>query len=208
MSRSIRLLVFALLGFGLLLPGVAAAHEHGTIGQYEFVVGFINEPAFEGEQNGLWVKVTDTSSNTPVENLADILKARVIFGNQELDLNLKPAWDEKGVYTADFYPTMAGDYTFQLTGTVADTSIDERFTSSPEGFDSVKSSDALQFPTKVLSPAEVSTEVAAAQSTARTALWLGGIGLALGIVGTLAALSALRSRRTPASTAEPTIICT
>ena len=195
MSRSIRtLLGFALL-CAFLLPVVASAHEHRAVGNYEFVVGFINEPAFEGEQNGIWVQITDKATQTPVENLADTLKAQVIYGAEQLDLALEPAWNEKGVYTADFYPTAAGDYTFRFYGDIAGTTIDEKFTSSPEGFSSVQATSALQFPAKVPAATELSAELAAARSSARTSMILGGAGLALGLVSLGVAASALRGRR-------------
>ncbi len=207
MSRSSRTawsVLIALLA-AILLPLVASAHEHRDVGKYEFVVGFKNEPAFEGEQNGVYVEITEKASGRPVENLAETLKAQVIFGDQQRDLALQPAWGEKGVYTSDFYPTSAGDYTFRFTGEIEGTAIDEKFTSSPDGFDSVKATSALQFPASVPTANEVAVQLAAAQSTARTATILGGAGLALGIVSTIAALLALRGRRSATETREATV---
>ncbi len=199
MKRSLRTLIAVALLSALLLPVAASAHEHRDVGQYKFVVGFINEPAFEGEQNGIWVSITDKTTQTPMENLAETLKAQVIYGEQQLDLALEPAWNEKGVYTADFYPTSAGDYTFRFFGDINGTAIDETFTSSPEGFSSVQPTTALQFPAKVPAATELRSELAAALSMARTATILGGAGLAFGLISLLAALGALRGRRTPAA---------
>ncbi len=134
-----------------------------------------------------------------MENLAETLKAQVIYGEQQLDLALEPAWNEKGVYTADFYPTAAGDYTFRFFGDINGTAIDETFTSSPEGFSSVQPTSALQFPAKVPAATVLRSELAAALSMARTATILGGAGLAFGLISLLAALGALRGRRTPAA---------
>ncbi len=199
MKRSLRTLIAVALLSALLLPVAASAHEHRDVGQYKFVVGFINEPAFEGEQNGIWVSITDKTTQTPMENLAETLKAQVIYGEQQLDLALEPDWNEKGVYTADFYPTSAGDYTFRFFGDVNGTAIDETFTSSPEGFSSVQPTTALQFPAKVPAATELRSELAAALRMARTATILGGAGLAFGLISLLAALGALRGRRTPAA---------
>lgn len=199
MKRSLRTLIAVALLSALLLPVAASAHEHRDVGQYKFVVGFINEPAFEGEQNGIWVSITDKTTQTPMENLAETLKAQVIYGEQQLDLALEPAWNEKGVYTADFYPTSAGDYTFRFFGDINGTAIDETFTSSPEGFSSVQPTTALQFPAKVPAATELRSELAAALRMARTATILGGAGLAFGLISLLAALGALRGRRTPAA---------
>ncbi|MDP9313166.1 MAG: hypothetical protein M3R24_20165 [Chloroflexota bacterium] len=199
MKRSLRTLIAVALLSALLLPVAASAHEHRDVGQYKFVVGFINEPAFEGEQNGIWVSITDKTTQTPMENLAETLKAQVIYGEQQLDLALEPAWNEKGVYTADFYPTSAGDYTFRFFGDINGTAIDETFTSSPEGFSRVQPTTALQFPAKVPAATELSAELAAARSMALTATILGGASLAFGLISLLAALGALRGRRTPAA---------
>jgi hypothetical protein len=190
------------------MPLVASAHEHRDVGKYEFVVGFMNEPAFEGEQNGVWVQITEKATSRPVENLAETLKAQVIFGDQQRDMTLKPAWGEKGVYTADFYPTSSGDYTFRFMGEIEGTTVDEKFTSSPDGFNSVQPISELQFPAKVPTANEAATQIAAAQSTARTATILGGAGLALGLVSTIVALLALRGRGTTSGTREATVVRT
>ncbi len=208
MLRSIRTLIGIALLSTFLLPVVASAHEHRDVDKYEFVVGFINEPAFEGEQNGIWVQITEKATQTPVENLANTLKAQFIYGENQLDLTLEPAWNEKGVYTADFYPTAPGDYTFRFFGDIAGTAIDEKFTSSPEGFSSVQPTTALQFPAKVPAATELSSELAAARSTARTATILGGAGLALGLFSLITALTALRGRRANAPQSERSVVRT
>ena len=203
MSRVLRTFLFvAALCALCFMPLVASAHEHRVVGQYEFVVGFLHEPAFEGEQNGLWVKITDKATGQPVEKLADTLKAQIIFGDQQRELALEPAFGQKGVYTADFYPTAAGDYTFHFFGTIAGAPVNEKFTSSPSGFDSVKSATELQFPVKVPAATQLSaqladtqSQLAAAQSTAHTALLLGGGGLGLGFLALIGVLVALRGRR-------------
>jgi hypothetical protein len=150
----------AVLGCALLiaLPFTVGAHESRTIadGKYQVVVGFINEPVFAGDKSGLEFWVTDVSKatpsagdeaeGTPVEGLAETLKAEVIFEDQTMELPLEAAFDEPGGYESVFFPMEAGDYTFRIYGTIGDTEIDESFTSSPEGFDAVKDPAPLQFP--------------------------------------------------------------
>ena len=190
----VRFAPLALLFALLIVPAVASAHEHRDVGTYEFVVGFKNEPAFENEQNGIWVEITDKASGAPVENLAETLKAQVIFGSQTRDMTLKPAWGEKGVYISDFYPTAAGDYTFRFFGDINGTPIDEKFTSAPDGFNSVQPVTELQFPTKIASASEMSTQLAAAQRTAQIAMGLGVAGLGLGTLGLILGALAFRRR--------------
>lgn len=49
-------LSLVLLSF-VALPGRALAHETRTVGTYQLVVGFFVEPAFEGQKNGLDLRV-------------------------------------------------------------------------------------------------------------------------------------------------------
>ncbi len=135
-----------------LVPAAVAAHDVRQVagGQYEMVVGFLAEPAFSGERNGLDLHVSRPSATeaegTPVEGLADTLRAEVIYGEETMELELEPRFDEPGAYRAIFFPTAEGDYTFHIFGDIEGTAIDERFTSGPETFSPVESSEPLQFP--------------------------------------------------------------
>jgi len=142
----------------LTAPLAVSAHERRVIadGRYQVVIGFIDEPAFTGEKNGLVLRVSELSEATPgageeaegvpVEGLEETVHAEVVFGDQSMELPLDPAFGEPGAYESVFFPTEAGDYTFRLFGTIGDAEIDESFTSSPEGFDSVQDPEPLQFP--------------------------------------------------------------
>jgi hypothetical protein len=204
MSRLIKTLILAAVAALCLLPSIASAHEHREVGEYEFTVGFLNEPAYENEQNGIWVEVLNHDTEEPIEGLADTLNAEVIFGDQRREMELRPAWGEEGVYISNFYPTQAGDYTFRFYGEIEGTPVDESFTSSPDGFDSVKPVADLQFPVAVSSNAELSQQLTAAQNTARIAMIVGGAGLALGLLGLIVAGMALRGRRPATAMREPT----
>lgn len=161
-----RALVLA-LALVALLAAPALAHEHRELldGQYEITIGFIEEPAFVGEQNGLFLRVVNLAATTdavsdaeseeedadheagaPVIGLDQTLRAEVIFGDQSMALPLSPIGGELGSYRSVFFPTAAGDYTFHLTGEIEGNTIDESFTSAPDGFDSVQEVEPLQFP--------------------------------------------------------------
>jgi hypothetical protein len=146
MLRSVFRRICVALALVVLLPAAVSAHERRDVGPYTFVVGFITEPAYQNEQNGLWLKINDRASGQAIEQAQDTLKAQVILGAAQRDLELQPAFGEKGIYTAVFYPTAPGDYTFQFSGTISDTAVNERFTSRPGGFDSVVPTTDLQFP--------------------------------------------------------------
>ncbi|MDQ3539523.1 MAG: hypothetical protein M3440_02445 [Chloroflexota bacterium] len=134
-----------LLALIALTPLAASAHETRTVGtDYEFVVGFINEPAIQGDTNGIYLTIT--KGGQPVLGAADALQAQVGSGDQVKDVTLSPAFGEDGVYESVFIPTQPGDYTFRFTGSLEGVTVDETFTSSPEGFDSVAPRSDFEFP--------------------------------------------------------------
>ena len=154
-------LFLAALGLALAMlvqPFSAAAHENRVVGEYTFTVGFINEPAIQGDTNGIWVEVT--KGGQPVTGLADTLSAQAIFGEQTRDFTLVPAFGEDGVYEAVFIPTEPGDYTFRFFGQVEGVDVDETFTSSPEGFDPVAPRADLEFPSAAASSGTVAMPLA------------------------------------------------
>jgi hypothetical protein len=142
----------------VLLSISGSAHERRAIadGRYQVVIGFIEEPAFAGEKNGLVLRVSEIAQATPtareeaegapVEGLEATLQAEVIFADQSMELPLSAAFGEPGAYESVFFPMEPGDYTFRIFGTIGDAEIDESFTSSPEGFDSVQSREPFEFP--------------------------------------------------------------
>ena len=80
MSRTPRRLPLALLVAALLIPfttSVALAHGHTTVGDYTLVIGFHNEPAYQGEPNGLDLFVTNTKTKENINGLADTLMQMV-----------------------------------------------------------------------------------------------------------------------------------
>lgn len=196
------LLVMLLVG-GFFSVSNASAHEHRDVGRYSFVVGFLNEPAFEGELNAISVRVTNTEAKLSVEGLEHTLKAELIFGAERRDMKLTPVFNEPGHYKAHFYPTASGDYTFRFHGTIQGVQVDEQFTSKPGGFNAVQPAAELQFPAKLPAASELSTQLAAAQSSAQTATMLGGGGLLFGLVSLGVAIAALRGRGSRASAGEP-----
>lgn len=146
-----------------LLPLGALAHERRELagGQYEVEVGFIEEPVYVGEKNGLFLSVANLAAEpaatpaaesgeegggAPVLGLADTLQAEVIYGDQTMALELQPVFSEPGTYNGFFFPMAEGDYTFRIFGEIEGNPVDETFTSSPEGFGSVQPREPLEFP--------------------------------------------------------------
>jgi len=143
--------------FAALSPFVTTAHEHRQVGEYSFVVGFLNEPAISNELNGLDLRISlpmagatpdaDGEITTePVAGLEATLQAEVIFGDQRMPLTISPVWNTPGSYQAHFIPTQPGDYSFHIWGTINGTEIDEMFTAGPETFSTVIDRATLEFP--------------------------------------------------------------
>jgi len=143
-----------------ILTSGASAHERRDVadGQFQFVVGFLNEPAYSGEMNGLSLRVSlpdtattpaaedDDASSTPVEGLDTMLQAEVFFTDQTMPLVLSASFADPGHYESIFFPTQPGDYSFHIFGTINGVAIDETFTSGPETFGPIEDPAPLQFP--------------------------------------------------------------
>jgi hypothetical protein len=171
-----------------LLVAPAVAHEHREIadGKYEVTVGFLDEPAFVNEKNGLSLRITsleggatppgreESAGSTPVEGLANTLIAEVIYGDQSMKLELEPVFGDPGLYQGIFFPTATGAYTFRISGEIEGTAIDEEFTSGPETFSEVEPIEPLQFPRESSS---VDVEVGFPAEIVTVALGIGAAGI-------------------------------
>lgn len=169
-----------LLTLILTTTHTALAHETRTVGPYTFVVGFRNEPAFEGQVNGVDLRVREGegSDAPPVEGVEETLQVEVthVPSGATETMELRALFGEPGRYTNDWIPTAPGDYRFRFMGVIGDLDVDESFESGPDTFGSVETADALYFPENVPAARELEGAVRGAQSSADEAL-----GLALGM---------------------------
>jgi hypothetical protein len=141
-----RMLVIMLL-IGLVLGiAPAAAHEGREVGDYLIEFGWRMEPAYTELLNGPELTVVTHDSEQPVEGLEDTLKLEVLFGSQSKALRLRALPDNPGHYTADLIPTRPGDYSFRLTGTIGDVTVDETFSSADGEFSTVEPVSDIRFP--------------------------------------------------------------
>ena len=134
----------------LLTSGTALAHERRDVGEYQFVVGFIVEPALEGIKNGVDLRVTNTATEQPVEGLQDSLQVEITHVPSETSkvFSLRTIFGDPGHYTADLIPTAPGVYQMRFFGTIEETEVNETFVSrgGGGGFDDIESSTDLHFP--------------------------------------------------------------
>ena len=216
----------------LLLVATTQAHIVKTVGSYSIALGWVREPTYVGQLNAVQAFVTDAKGK-PVTDLAPgDLKVVVTAGGQDsAAFDLAPTYDEDtglgtpGDYEAPLVPTIPGDYTFHLTGSIHGTAVDETATSSESTFDAAVDSTSVDFPAKLPSISDIVTRldridarasaapsagnaapdpaIAAAQAVAddarnaaSTALTAGVVVGAAGlIVGSVALFLALRARR-------------
>lgn len=175
----------------LLLPALASAHGHREVGEYELTVGFFVEPAYEGEKNGIDLRVADAAGE-PVEGVEATLQVEVKQEDTTVVFPLRTVFGAPGRYTADFFPTVPGQYTFRFFGTIGDLDVDESFTSEVDGFSSVEPREDLQFPVRIASARELQSAVEgsqesidAAEDRADAATTRANIALGVGVLGIL-----------------------
>jgi len=197
----------------------ASAHERRTVaGQYTFVVGFITEPVFLEEPNGVDLRITNAQTNQPVEGVQMTLKVDVTAGGETKTMDLRARFNMPGAYTADVIPTRGGQWLFRFHGTIEGTPINERFESGPGRFNEPQPRADIEFPVKLPTTAQLSEQVARlapgesaaqpagtppdaqraldkAEDAQRTGTILGIAGIVVGLLGLALAAYALASRR-------------
>jgi hypothetical protein len=204
MSRLFRFLAsggIVLLLVTALAPSIALAHQRKAEGSYNFLVGWLNEPAIQGEPNGLDLTVTDAKGQ-PVDGAEKTLKVAIAYGGgQPTDIPLSARFGLHGKYTAQVIPTKAGSYSFVFSGSVNGQPINDRFDSGPNTFDDVASPASYQFPEVVPAGADLAAQAQAAQGAAQRATILGIAGVVVGVLGLILGGVALLVR--PRSTVAP-----
>jgi hypothetical protein len=185
-----------LAGLLFLTSTPTLAHERRDVGKYQFVVGFITEPALQGEPNGIDLRITDRETQQPVVGAERSLKANVAFGAQPpREFPLRARFQMPGSYTADLIPTRSGAYIFTFAGEIDGQQVNERFESGPGRFDEVKPATALMFPVAEPSAADLQQSVSEARQQAATANTIALVGVAAGVLALLLAGYLLLTRR-------------
>src|SRR4051794_15015968 len=145
-------LLIALGVFFVLKAPTAYAHEHRATGDYDIVFGWQEEPIYAGFFNGPELFVTNAKTKKPVTGLEETLTLTVTFGPASKQLELAPAEDDPGHYVAYMTPTRPGDYDFQLSGVISETTavsatfVNETFSSADGEFESVDPAKDVLFP--------------------------------------------------------------
>lgn len=150
----------------LAIAPAVAAHSDIEVGEYHLTVGWLNEPAYAGQPNGIELFITDHDDKPVTDLTADALTVTVSTAGQDSEaLPLEPAFDvaegfgTPGQYTADLLPTTPGEYTFHFVGSIHDTAVDISVASGEETFSAVQTSSEVEFPVKVPTLADVATRL-------------------------------------------------
>ena len=189
MTRSlIAILIMAALA--ATASTAAFAHDDEELEGNKLVVGFLYEPAYEGERNAVSLRVTkgagdeqEESSDTEsdhhapepvgIEGLQSTLQVEVthVPSNVSKTMNLRPISNDPGHYVADLIPTSPGHYRFRFFGTIEGEQLDVTFDSMAGGgdFDDVQAASAIHFPQPAASARELEGAVRGAQDAAQQA---------------------------------------
>ena len=168
------------------------------VGPYAFVVGWLNEPAFEGQPNAATVRITDTRENPakPVEGLEKALKIEVVQGGvASFTGTVRAVFGQPGLYAVDVFPTVPGVYRYLVTGAVGTLNVKETFESGPTTFGDIVSASSLQYPTKVPAGESLVQKLDAIQAGVDQTRLLAIAALVLGIVA-MGATALFGRRRT------------
>src|SRR5688500_9747989 len=120
LSASLLALIALLLNFQY-----AFAHESITVGDYEIVYGWANEPPIAGQLNGVEIFVMNTTNSEPgEEHVIHSLTVNLTYGGESKTLTLEPGFEEPGAFRATVLPTIPGLYSLKFSGTVGEAAVD------------------------------------------------------------------------------------
>jgi hypothetical protein len=158
--------VGAIAASSLAFAPAVLAHEHVHIGDYEAAVGWLNEPTFVGQPNGIEITITDHDGKPVVDLAEGAIKVVVSTAGVDSEaLSLSPGFSiaegfgTPGQYEVELVPTAPGEYTFHFTGSIHDQAVDVSLTSGEETFSEVRTSSDLEFPVKNPTLADVATRL-------------------------------------------------
>jgi hypothetical protein len=160
----------------------AAAHAHVTVGEYELIVGWRQEPAIVGVLNGLDLGIERHFPNGTtawVVGVENNLTATLSTGPASVQKSLAPQDNRPGWYTFDVIPTVPGAYVVRLNGTLSSTR-----SNVPVNLDPVDPASAYQFPVSDPTASELRDAITRLQNQNAQLATLLIVAIAVAIIGT------------------------
>ena len=180
-----------------IYSGTASAHERRMVGPYQFVVGWLNEPAYVGLVNSLDMRISDTRV-TPAKAVEGLEKTLTVDlqsgGLTSLPLTVTARFGTPGAYNGYVMPTATGTYTFTIKGKIDTLDVNEKFESGPGRFGDIESTTALQYPNKVPAADDLTKRLGDLQNGIDQTRLLSGVAVVIGIVALGAAFAMSRRR--------------
>ena len=197
------LLVFSVLaltaGAFLTTSTTGSAHERRTVGAYNFVVGWLNEPALINEPNAVDLRVSRAADASAVTGLEQTLKVEVTAAEKKTNVDLRPRFNTPGAYDGRMVRTQVGVYSFKFTGTIEGQQVTETFTAGPGTFGLIEEGNA--FPNELPTNQQLEERLVTLQASSGieeddsdTALYVGIAGLVVGALGLVTAGYALTKK--------------
>jgi hypothetical protein len=178
----------------LLVPLVASAHQTVTDAGYDIEYGWVNEPVIINQPNAVVINITkhsDTTTDTtatPADVDVSGLVISASYGGQVKTLKLQPLGEATpGQFLAPMMPTVAGQYTIQLSGKIDGNDI-QTIQVQPE---EAQTPDVVQFPKAPDANAALTAQLTAVQAQASTTQLIAIAGVVLGLIGTAVGVYAL-----------------
>lgn len=188
--------ILIVVGTLAIFSGRAAAHERRTVGPYQLVVGWLDEPALVGQLNSLDLRVTDTRTDQPVTGLEKTVTADVAAGGlAPFALTVSARFGTAGAYNGWVMPTTTGTYTFHIKGRIDTLDVDEKFESGPGTFGDVENTQDLQYPTKVPVADGLTSQIDQLRAAADQARLMALIGFGFGLAGLIVGFAVFMRRR-------------
>jgi hypothetical protein len=171
------------MGSFLALTGDADAHERRSVGAYNFVVGWLNEPALINEPNAIDLRVSRASDASPVTGLEQTLKLQVKADDRTADILVRPRFNTPGAYDGRVLPTALGVFTFVVTGTIEGQTVNETFTAGTGTFGLIEEGNA--FPNALPANQDLEHRLVTLESAGDTGSDDSDSGMMVGIAGVI-----------------------
>jgi len=203
-----------LLGIILIPSTLSIAHAHtiDSVGEYRLEIGWMNEPVFSGETNGIELFVSplepglepeDQEFKDGILGLEKTLKLQLVLKDDKIKLSLVADHNIPGKYYAFVDPTVSGYYQANILGKIEDTTVslsmhppqvkERKYIEFPEPAD-VTLNQIIDAHTTIVGDINDLKESVNKFEAYNQAINVGYAGVGLGIAGIIIALIALSKR--------------